>query len=217
MKKHISSICSTSFYHIRQLRQIRSSLDTNSAIVLANALVSSKLDYCNSLLYDLPEFSLDRLQSVQNALARVVVPSVKRFHNISPTLKTLHWLPIRERIKFKIASLTFKTMLHKQPSYLHELLKSYQSPRPLRSSDLHLLDVPDVFSARGQRSFLFVVPTMWNSLPISLRCSSSVASFLSGLKTHLFSLRFPPSGLIFWLNDRFRNKPHPCVLIDPAV
>src|SRR5207244_12504696 len=72
-EKHISSICSTSFYHIRQLRQIRSSLDTNSAKVLANALVSSKLDYCNPLIYDLPEFSLDRLQSVQNALARVVV------------------------------------------------------------------------------------------------------------------------------------------------
>src|SRR3989454_8698935 len=108
-EKHISSICSTSFYHIRQLRQIRSSLDTNSAIVLANALVSSKLDYCNSLLYDLPEFSLDRLQSVQNALARVVVPSVKRFHNISPTLKTLHWLPIRGPINFKIASLTLKS------------------------------------------------------------------------------------------------------------
>src|SRR3989454_12157665 len=136
-EKYISSICSTSFYHIRHLRQICSSLDTSSAIILANALVSSKLDYCNSLLYDLPEFSLDRLQSVQNALARVVVPSVKRFHHISPTLKILHWLPIRERIKFKIVSLTFKTMLHKQPSYLHELLKPYQPPRPLRSSEQH--------------------------------------------------------------------------------
>src|SRR5207253_5881550 len=142
------------------------------------------LAYQNSLL--------DRLQSVQNALARVVVPSVKRAHHISPTLKILHWLPIRERITFKIASLTFKTLLHKQPSYLHELLKPYQPPRPLRSSDQHLLDVPDVRSAQGRRSFLFAAPTIWNSLPISLRCSSSVASFLSGLKTHLFSLRFPP-------------------------
>src|SRR5207245_211676 len=160
-------------------------------IFLANVLVSSKIDYCNSLLYYLPEFSLDRMQSVRNALARVVVPSVKRFHNISPTLKTLPWLPIRERIKFKIASLTFKTMLHKQPSYFHELLKPCQpTPRPLRSSDLHLLEVPDVFSARGRRSFLFAAPTIWNSLPISLRCSSSVASFLSGLKTHLFLFVF---------------------------
>src|SRR5437870_9436071 len=98
----------------------------------------------------------------------------------------------RESIKFKIDSLTFKAMLHKQPSYLHELLKPYQPPRPLRSSEQHLLDVPDVRSALGRRSLLFAVPTVWNSLPISLRCSSSVASFLSCLKTHLFSLRFPP-------------------------
>src|SRR5437870_6154578 len=73
-EKHISSICSTFFYHISQLRQIRSSLDTNSAIVLANALVSSKLDYCNSLLYDLPEFSLDRLQSVKTPLSELLYP-----------------------------------------------------------------------------------------------------------------------------------------------
>ena len=87
LKKNISSICKTSYYHIRQLRQVRSSLDTNSAIILANSLVSSKLDYCNSLYYGLPAASLDKLQRVQNSLARVVVPSVKRHHHITPTLK----------------------------------------------------------------------------------------------------------------------------------
>src|SRR3989441_10966724 len=66
-KRHISFVCSSSFYHIRQLRQIRSSLDRNSAIGLANSLVSSKLDYCNSLFYGLPDTSLHRLQLVQNA------------------------------------------------------------------------------------------------------------------------------------------------------
>src|SRR5207244_4734210 len=69
-KKHISSVCSASFYHIRQLRQIRSLLDTNSAIILANAIVSSKLEYYNSLFYSLPHSYLDRLRSVHNALAR---------------------------------------------------------------------------------------------------------------------------------------------------
>ena len=61
-KQHISSVCKTSYFQIRQLRQVRSSLDTNSAIILANSLVSSKLDYCNSLYYNLPATSLDRLQ-----------------------------------------------------------------------------------------------------------------------------------------------------------
>src|SRR5207244_9386901 len=100
--------------------------------------------------------------------------------------------PFANALNSKLLHLPLKPCSTKQPSYLHDLLIPYQPPRPLRSSDLHLLDVPDVFSARGRRSFLFAAPTIWNSLPISLRCSSSVASFLSGLKTHLFSLRFPP-------------------------
>jgi hypothetical protein len=185
-KKHISSVCSSSFYHIRQLRQIRSSLDRNSAIVLANSLVSSKLDYCNSLFYGLPDLSLNRLQLVQNALARVVVPTVRRSHHISPTLRSLHWLPIPQRIKYKIASITFKTLHHLQPSYLLNLLTPYCPSRLLRSSDQHMLTVPFFKSSQSRRSFLFAAPTIWNSLPLSLRASSSISSFHTGLKTHLF-------------------------------
>jgi hypothetical protein len=186
LKEHISSICKISYYHIRQLRQVRSSLDTNSAIVLANSLVSSKLDYCNSLYYGLPAISLNRLQRVQNALARVVVPSVRRHHHISPTLRSLHWLPINQRIDFKIASLTFKTLQYRQPSYLLEHLTPYVPTRNLRSLDKHLLTVPDIRSANGRRSFAFAAPTIWNSLPINLRSCLFLPTFLTGLKTHLF-------------------------------
>ena len=89
-QKRISSICSSSFYHIRQLRQIHSCLDTNSVVILANALVSSKLDFCNFLYYNLLALTLNRLQIVQNSLARVVVPSVKwREHLSHPSSATL--------------------------------------------------------------------------------------------------------------------------------
>jgi hypothetical protein len=183
---HISNICRTSFHQIRQLRQVRSSLDTNSAIILANALVSSKLDYCNSLLYSLPESSLDRLQRVQNSLARVVMPAVKRCDHIKPTLRKLHWLPISQRITFKIASLTYKTLQHKQPAYLYDLLRPYVPTRNLRSTNQNLLSIPNVKSAIGRRSFSYAAPKIWNSLPPALRASSSLTLFLSGLKTHLF-------------------------------
>lgn len=185
-KNHISAICKTSYYHIRQLRQVRSSLDTNSAIILANSLVSSKLDYCNSLYYGLPAVSLDRLQKVQNSLARVIDPSVRRHHHITPTLKKLHWLPIHQRIHFKIASLTFKTLHNLQPSYLSDLLTPHVPSRNLRSFDKHLLTVPDIRSANGRRSFTFAAPTIWNSLPVTLRSCSTLPTFLSGLKTHFF-------------------------------
>jgi hypothetical protein len=185
-KQHISSICSSSFYHIRQLRQIRSSLDTNSAIALANSLVSSKLDYCNSLLYGLPASSLNRLQRVQNSLARAVIPTVKRCHHISPTLRKLHWLPISDRITFKIASLTFKTLHYSQPKYLVTLIQPYNPTRSLRTSDQHLLVVPNVKSAIGRRAFSFSAPTIWNTLPLALRSTHSLDIFLAHLKTHLF-------------------------------
>src|SRR6267154_2371957 len=127
--QHISNVCRAFFYHIRQLRQIRPSLDLNSSIQLANALVSSKLDYCNSLLYGLPDTSIQRLQRVQNSLARVIYPSLKRSDHISPTLAKLHWLPIHKRIKFKVATITFKVLQHKQPSYLFDLLKPHNPQR----------------------------------------------------------------------------------------
>jgi hypothetical protein len=183
---HISNVCRSSFHQIRQLRQIRSSLDRNSTIILANALVTSKLDYCNSLLYSLPATTINRLQRVQNSLARVVDPSIRYTQHISPTLRKLHWLPVAQRIIFKIATLTFKTLYYKQPTYLADLLHPYLPSRKLRSSDQNLLSVPFIKSAIGRRSFSFSAPTIWNSLPLAIRNSSSLDLFLSRLKTHLF-------------------------------
>src|SRR6476469_5797948 len=185
-KEHISSICQTSFFHIRQLRQVRHLLDYNSSIALANALVTSRLDYCNSLLFGLPHSFLARLQRVQNALARAVLPSVKRFDHITPSLRKLHWLPICERIIFKIATLTFLTLTHCSPSYLHELLTPHSAARSLRSNYQKLLIVPRVDSVNGRRSFSFAAPSIWNSLPVAIRTTDSYLSFRSALKTHLF-------------------------------
>src|SRR6188768_1495513 len=151
---HISNICRSSYFQIRQLRQIRSSLTQTTAIQLANALVSSKLDHCNSLLYQLPETSLQRLQRIQNSLARVVIPSTKFHDHITPVLKKLHWLPIQQRIKFKIGVITFNTLNTLQPSYLCELLTLHKPRRSLRSSsDEHLLEISLIKSKLGSRSF----------------------------------------------------------------
>ena len=93
---------------------------------------------------------------MQNSLARVVDPSVRRHYHITPTLKkTPLALPIHQRIHFKIASLTFKTLQNLQPSYLSDLLTPYTPSRNLRSLDKHLLTVPDIRSANGRRSFTY--------------------------------------------------------------
>lgn len=183
---HISTVCKSSYYAIRQIRQVRSSLDHNSAVILANSLVSSKLDYCNSLYYGLPQTTLRRLQLVQNTLARAIVPFTKRSDHISPILHRLHWLPITQRIHFKICLLTYKTLQTKQPSYLQDLLTPHAPSRPLRSSNQLLLSIPPLRTAAGRRSFSFSAPTLWNSLPLDVRLSTSLSSFRSKLKTFLY-------------------------------
>src|SRR5579872_5057398 len=134
----------------------------------------SKLDYCNSLYSSLPNSFIHRLQLVQNSLARAVVPTVKRPDHIASTLNTLHWLPVEKRIKYKIATLTFKTLHNKQPTYLADLLNPYKPSRNLRSTYKHFLDIPDTRSVIGRRSFAFTFLSVWNSLPLALRLSDSL-------------------------------------------
>src|ERR1700761_201822 len=186
LSKHISTVCQRSYHFIRILRQVRSSLDHNSAVLLANSLVSSNLDYCNALYFDLPQSSLKRLQLVQNSLARVVLPSVKRRDHITPTLKKLHWLPISKRIQYKICLLTYKCLRNAAPPYLYELLKTYTPLRRLRSSDAHLLSIPVMKSCSGRCSFSFSAPSLWNSLPLNIKLSPTLSSFRSLLKIHLY-------------------------------
>ena len=94
---HVSSICRSSFYHLRDLSRVRKYRNKESAAVVVHAFVTSKLDYCNALLYGLPQYQLQRLQYVQNTAARVVLQMSKLQH-ITHVLSELHWLPIQDRI-----------------------------------------------------------------------------------------------------------------------
>src|SRR6187401_1292878 len=108
----------------------------------------------------------------------------------SPILAKLHWLPIRKRIEFKIATITHKTLQNRQPSYLFELLHPYTPTRILRSSNANFLEVPNIKSAIGRRSFSYAAPTIWNLLPLSLRNTKSTLAFRSQLKPISFLHRF---------------------------
>lgn len=206
----ISSLSRICFSHIRDLRRIRPVLDHKTAITIATSIVHSKLDYCNSLYYNLPAGQLQRLQHIQNALARAVFRAPK-FCHVTPMLKSLHWLKINERIQYKTISIIYKTLNSSQPSYLHQLL-TVQPPRSTRSSCYVTLLRPSCTSslAATDRSFRNVAPRIWNKLPPFLRQYSSTASsdhslpkptpvfslnpsrFLSSLKTYLFLKSFPP-------------------------
>ena len=142
-----------------------------------DAFVTTRLDYCNSLYVGLNKATLSRLQLVQNAVARLLTGNCKGEH-ISLILPTLHWLPVHHRIHFKILLLTFKCLNGKAPMYLSDLLVKYTPIRSLKSSDLLLLAVPDnKHKCRRDRAFAVVAPKLWNSLPLHIQLSPSVAIF----------------------------------------
>ena len=186
-EKHIRNICKMCFYHIRDLRRIRPHLSKSLAVSVANALVSSRLDYCNSLLLAVSSKYTNSLQRAQNCLARVVTKS-SHFARVTPLLRSLHWLPIKSRIEFKINLLTYKSLQTGQPTYLSNQLKFHSHQKTLRSDTRKLLH-PGPIPKRnyGFMSFSVAAPRLWNALPGHIRDAQSVGVFRKALKTHLFS------------------------------
>ena len=112
---HISAICQSVHFHIRSIGKVRKLLSFDACASLIHALIGSRLDYCNSILYNLPDSKISRLQRVQNQAARILTRSPRREH-ITPVLK-LHWLKVRERIRYKILILTHKAFYGNAPPY----------------------------------------------------------------------------------------------------
>ena len=183
--------CRACFYHIRDLRRIRKSLSSDLAKQIAVALVSSKLDYCNSLFHNMPKKDIARLQRVQNCLARVVT-NAPRFSRSVPILKRLHWLPVKFRIHFKICAITFRTLKENQPSYLADLLVRPKCSKYLRSTNSNRFVVPCIKTKTGSRAFSISGPALWNALPVPIRNAKKILTFRKLLKSHLFDLAFPP-------------------------
>ena len=154
------------------------------------ATVMSRLDYCNSLLAFLPDKCIKQLQKVQNAAARLVALTPRRDH-ITPTLKRLHWLPVRYRIKYKIATIVHKCVYGQAPNYLKDLIQRHIPARDLRSSSELMLVIPPVNQTTLEnRAFSRSGPKVWNELPNSLKKTESLVKFKSALKTFYFSKAF---------------------------
>ena len=189
MTVHVNFIVKNCYFHLRRLGQIRHLLSKEAANAIAVATVTSRLDYCNSCLWRIRGSELDRLQKIQNTAARIVSRQKGRDH-ISPVLKDLHWLPIRQRIDHKILSLTFSCLNGLAPEYLSESIPRHISTRSLRSNSQSLLKLPSVDDTNklkfGGRSFQNAAPLLWNPLPEPLKKSKTIQCFRKNLKSYLF-------------------------------
>ena len=184
---HITNTCRACYYHLKDLRRIRKYLSMETAALLANSMISSRLDYCNSLLYGISKYNVAKLQKIQNALCRIVF-RLDRTSHVTPFLQTLHWLPITYRILFKYNLITFKAINFSQPTYLSSLIKTSCLTRGNRLS----LSSASHKKAIGRRGFAVASPIEWNRLPQSVRSQQTITGFRSQLKTYLFRLAYPP-------------------------
>jgi len=169
MADHVSAICRACYFQLRQLRVVLQSLTSEAATSLVHAFISCRLDYCNALLYGIADCQLQRLQSVQNAAARLVT-GFRRMEHISPILKSLHWLPIWQRVTYKLETLVNKCINGRALEYLAEFCHPGIDQRPgMRSADSGKLHVPRTQTSFGDRSFAITGPCTWNNLPDSIR------------------------------------------------
>ena len=189
-EQQVSAVVKKSFFHLRSLAKVKPYLTQAALEQAIHAFVTSQLDYCNALYFGVDLSQLRRLQLVQNAAARLLTSTKKREH-ISPVLASLHWLPIRYRIDFKLLLTVYKALHGLAPPYLSDLLHPHMPSRALRSADQLLLAVPRArLKTRGDRAFAVAAPRLWNCLPIDIRSAGSVGLFKSRLKTHFYSLAF---------------------------
>ncbi len=146
-EKHISNVTKTAFFHLRNIAKLRNMLPVSDAEKLVHAFMTSRLDYCNALLGGCPASSINKLQVVQNAAARVLTRS-RKYDHITPILQSLHWLPIKFRIIYKILLLAYKA-LNQGSSTKTAWGPVTNPPHQPRSGELYIKTI-NVFFLPGQ-------------------------------------------------------------------
>ncbi|KAM9437695.1 uncharacterized protein ACWYII_015534 [Salvelinus alpinus] len=186
---NIKAVARSCRFMLYNIRRVRPCLTQEAAQVLIQALVISRLDYCNSLLAGLPACAIKPLQLIQNAAARLVF-NLPKFSHVTPLLRSLHWLPVEARIRYKTMVLAYGAVRGTAPQYLQALIRPYTQTRALCSSTSGLLASLPLrkYSSRSAQSKLFaaLAPQWWNKLPHDARTAESITTFRRHLKPHLF-------------------------------
>jgi hypothetical protein len=191
----VNAVTRTCYLNLRNLMKIGSHLSRALKIQLVHSNILSFVDYCNAVYGSLSESNMKKLQTIQNNAVRFIfnLTGKDRWQSMTPYLKELHFLPVRYRIKYKIALLVFKCLNNLAPRYLSELLSLRETKR--RSvrldDDYYYLKTPKPHQlSRTAGAFYYSGPRVWNELPFSIRCLSVIQDFKTSLKTYLFNTAY---------------------------
>ena len=181
LKKHVNKIVSHCYKLLKDIGRVRNVISDKHTEMLVHAVTSSRIDYCNSLFFNMPKENLFKLQKVQNAAARLVRRKGKR-ESITSTLAGLHWLNVDSRIIFKMILIVYKVVTGLCSENLKVTYKFYNC----RPNDFLMLETRSVKTKYGRRTFEYAGPRLWNALPLELRTVESIDIFKKQLKTLLF-------------------------------
>ena len=174
---------------MRKINKIRKYLPDDTTNTLVHSLVTSRLDYCNSLYFRLASKFIYKLQLAQNSAARIIARTRKHEH-ISPIFEKLHWLPINKLAIYKRMVLAFNSLHRNGPAYIKTALNWYTLPRNLRSRNCpSLIPVKSKSIRINNRLLQGGSARQWNSLPNSIKCSASLTKFKRQLKTYFFNIQ----------------------------
>ena len=172
MSTNIASLCKCINFHLGNIARIRRLIDRATCERVICSLVTSRLDYANSLIYGINKTDLTKLQRLQNRVARLIVGASRR-ESALPLLNDLHWLPVRERLEFKALTHVHKCIHNSNQSqlYLHQLIHFYIPGHSglLSNQDKTLLQQPKAKTRAGENAFTYFGPKLWNQLPVSRR------------------------------------------------
>ena len=189
MNAHVSNIARTCYLELRRLASIRRFLTSTATATLVSAFVLSRIDYCNSLLFGSTHDVTSHLQRIQNYTALVIL-RLQKSSSITTHLKSLHWLPVKVRSTYKIALLCYHCHSSTATSYVTDMLHEKLSHIRFTRSSSYTMPLLNRLAHRkatlGDRSFSFASSSVWNSIPNDARCSQSLSSSKSRLKTYLF-------------------------------
>ena len=189
MDKHIGNVSRTCYMHLNKIGRIRKYLTPDATRSLVNATFTARLDYANSLLYGITKHNISKLQRIQNTSARIITQT-RKYEHITPILMELHWLPVFQRINFKILIQVYKAQNELSLQYVRSMVREYVPGRSLRSADHFLLETPRSTTSYGKRTFEMATGTLWNELPIAAKHAKSLNIFKKLVKTFLFNKVF---------------------------
>ena len=176
--KHINMILNQSYTCISNIGRIKRYLTIENIKCLVQCMLVSKIDNLNSLFYGISEYDLNRLQKLQNAFARLIYNRRKDEH-VSDLFEKLHWLPVRQRIIFKILLIVYKIFTDTCPVYMKDCLT-------IIDDENRILKVKIFNTSYGERAFCNYAPKLWNAVPEYIRKSETILYFKKQLKHYLF-------------------------------